>query len=74
MRIVWLAALLAALAGCSSMEHSSMGHSPMGYEARGAEPQAFGNPALLNCASIKVPVCKVEGGRTRKQYSGCTCR
>lgn len=64
MRIVWLAAVLVVLVGCSSMD----------YAAYRNEPRAFGNPALLNCAARKVPVCDVEGGRARKHFSNCSCR
>ena len=64
MKRVWLAAVLVAVAGCASMELTT----------RRAEPEAFANPALLNCAAGTVPVCDVEGGRTRKYYSNCRCR
>ena len=64
MRIVWLATVLVVLAGCSSMD----------YMAYRDEPEAFGNPALLNCAAKEVPVCQIEGGRTRQRYSNCACR
>ena len=46
----------------------------MDYMAYRDEPEAFGNPALLNCAAKEVPVCQIEGGRTRQRYSNCACR
>ena len=64
MRLVCLATVLVALVGCSSMD----------FETSRTEPRAFGNPALLNCASGTVPVCDVDGGRTRKYYSNCSCQ
>lgn len=66
-RGLWLAAgLLIAtgtMAGCATPQITS-------YRS---DPQAFSNPALLRCASRSVPVCDVEGGRTRRLYSNCRC-
>lgn len=64
MKILWLSAALAVLAGCAPMD-------PMAYRE---DPNAFSNPALLQCASGTVRVCEVDGGRTRKEYTNCSCR
>ncbi len=64
MRIVRALVAAALLTGCS----------PTGFMTTGPEPQAFTNPALLNCSARQVPVCNVDGGRTRKYSANCSCR
>ena len=64
MKLVLFAAVLVMLHGCSSTD----------FLAYREEPRAFGNPALLNCAAGRAPVCSVEGGRASKRYSNCSCR
>ena len=63
MKTLWLSATLIILAGCVSTD-------PLAYRE---DPNAFSNPALLRCASGTAPICMIEGGRTRKNYSNCRC-
>ena len=65
MKTLWLAAVIVALVGCSSMEYDGAYRDRRG---------AYNNPALLNCPSGKVPVCDIQGGRTSKYYYNCSCR
>lgn len=64
MKILWLTAALAVLAGCAPMD-------PLAYRE---DPNAYSDPALLRCATGTAPVCEVWGGRTRKEFSNCQCR
>ena len=69
MKIATLAVTAVLIGGCTSIA----GHSRSGSYMPGVDQENRTNPYLLNCPDRAMPVCDVDGGRTRKVYSNCRC-